>query len=79
MAARIARREERRLQMVDALLQETPCDHHALHLVGALVDLGGLPPQPYSPVLTSDFFPTCHTRVTQPVPGRSAASRDLPG
>src|SRR3954470_7326002 len=27
---------------LDALLQETPCDHHALHLVGALVDLGDL-------------------------------------
>src|SRR3954453_19838617 len=24
------------------LLEEAPCDHHALHLVGALVDLGDL-------------------------------------
>src|SRR3954454_19530435 len=37
------------------LLQEAPCDHHALHLVGALVDLGGLPPQLATPPLTCAF------------------------
>ena len=30
------------LQETQRLLQQAPCDHHALHLVGALVDLGDL-------------------------------------
>ena len=56
---------------VDALRQEAPCDHHALDLVGALVDLGGLGPQRLTPRLTCPFLARRHTGVTPAVPQRA--------